>query len=252
MTPGVYIQVRDLGLPKRPVIVRPPVSGDSGPPPTPSIVEDGLLFYLDANTLSPGNEMTDLSGNNRNGETTFGTTFSTDGGGSLALSGPITIDNTVDLRRDFSLEIWVRFNSLENRQDGLFSQLGTRTANQLLGILQYNTYSISYYMWFNDFAINPTPTTISNNVWYHYLFTYSHSSPYTKAVYRNGQLMGQSTTGQSQYQGTGTLQIGTAPGSGLTTYPLNGSVAIVRAYSKILNLSEINQNYDAEKSRFGY
>lgn len=245
MSPGVYTQFRDLGLPKRPVIVRPPVNEDSGPPPpppAPPIVQDGLLFYLDAGNASSypgsGTTMTDLSGNGYNGILTNGPTYDSGNGGTIVLDGSNDYINVtgLDLRRNFSLEIWVKFD-IAARTNGLFFQ-GINDTNQSINVRQETT-TTEFSMYNNDYGVSFTATS---DVWYHYVVTYNHSSPYTKKIYRNGVLIGASGT-QGQYAGTGNLLIGST---------MDGNMAIVRAYSKILSTSEIEQNFNAQKSRFGY
>ena len=103
-------------------------------------------------------------------------------------------------------------------------------------------------MFSNDTDVNSL--TSSTNTWYHYVFTYNHSSPYTKNIYRNGvKQIGSEIQGQSQYTGTGTLRIGATYSSG-GAYS-NGRLAVARIYNRILADTEILQNYNSNKSRFG-
>lgn len=260
MSPGVYTQFRDLGLPKRPVIFRPPVTGDNGPPPPPAwppIVQDSLLYYLDAdNTTSyagSGTTWTDLSGNGYNGTLINSPIFESTTIKSFAFNGTnqnVEIPN-LDLRRNFSLEIWVKFDAFRGGFTSFFGQ-GISDTNKSIFISHFsftgNTGTeLTYRMYNNDYTVTLNPGT-SIGAWTHYVFTYNHSSPYTKKIYRNGQLSGTSGT-QSQYAGTGTFYIASDYGPGAW---LDGNVAVTRAYSKILSDAEVLQNYNAEKSRYGY
>lgn len=222
--------------------------------PTPSMtfyVVDNLLLYLDPSnpTSYPGSgtTITDLSGNGYNGTLTNGPTYSTSNGGVIVFDGSndnISVSG-LDLRRNFSLELWVKFNSLSTSQ-GLFGQ-GIAAANQGMHIFQSGN-SIEYRLYFSDYARTATTTT---GQWYQYVFTYSHTSPYTKQIYRNGVLLGTSTSGQGQWAGTGAFRIGHTYSNINPADPLNGSVGLARAYSKILSAPEVLQNYNNDRARFG-
>jgi hypothetical protein len=69
-------------------------------------------------------------------------------------------------------------------------------------------------------------------------------------MYLNGTLMsGTQIQTQSQYGGTGVLRIGATYSSG-GSYA-NGRIADVKIYDKILTSSEVIQNYNATKRRYG-
>lgn len=218
-----------------------------------SYIQDSLLFDLNATIAAsyPGSGITwtDLSGNGRNGTLTNGPTYSSADGGSIVFDGTDDSVNIsgLDLRRNFSLEAWVKFDTLTN--EGLFGQ-GIANNNSAIGIRQTNSTSLYYLMYFNDLTVT-TPTT-STGQWYHYVVTYNHSSPYTKQVYRNGVLLGESTSGQSQYIGTGDFRLGQSygPAQG-TVEPLDGNISIARGYSKILSAEEVSINFNGFRNLYG-
>ena len=116
---------------------------------------------------------------------------------------------------------------------------------------------------FNDYSFSPIKSTGNwddnggnwegNDNWWHVAVTFDTSNT-QKKVYVNGTLINTITNSayssivSSGRSGTGRLYVG-----GMTGYnPLNGDVAIVRFYkNKILSASEVLQNYNAEKTRFG-
>lgn len=190
----------------------------------------------------------DLTGNGNDTQLMNEASFDVANGGSIVLDGSndyLLTTSSIELRRNFSLEIWAKFDTLSGRNNALFGQ-GIAAANQSINIWQGTDISVDFRMYFNDFAV--TTSAISTDQWYHYVFTYNHSEPYTKQIYRNGVLLDQSTSGQSQYAGTGQLYIGVLNGG--VQWPLDGNISIVRAYSKILSEAEILQNYNANKTRF--
>lgn len=210
-------------------------------------IRDSLLFDLNATVSASyagsGTTWNDLSGNGYNGTLVNGPTYSSANGGSIVMDGSndyITISG-LDLRRNFSLEIWTKFDNA-NRDNGFFGQ-GIAAANQSINIWQAST-SIEYRMYFNDYAVSSAATV---DTWYQYVFTYNHSSPFTKQIYRNGVLLGTSGT-QGQYAGTGTLSIGSI---GTTSFPLDGNISIVRGYSKILSAVEVARNFNGFRHLYG-
>lgn len=212
---------------------------------------NSLLFDLNATVSASyggsGTTWNDLSGNGYNGTLTNGPTYSSANGGSIVFDGT---DDTVnitglDLRRNFSLEAWVSFNQLSS--EGIFGQ-GVGSPNAALGVTQTNSTNTFFFMYFNDFTA--TTTNIVTSQWYHYVVTYNHASPFTKQIYRNGVLIGASTSGQSQYSGTGTFRIGASYSSGVSEQ-LNGNISIARGYSKILSATEVARNFNGFRHLYG-
>jgi hypothetical protein len=210
-----------------------------------------LILNLDAANIKSypksGTSWNDLSGNNNNSVLTNGPTFTGSFGGNIIFDGANdTADiSTIDLRTSFTYECWVNMNVINGFS---FLGQGSTSPNNGLHIWNANDTSLRFGMYGNDTDVNSL--TSSTNTWYHYVFTYNHSSPYTKNIYRNA--VKQTTSeqqGQSQYTGTGTLRIGAIYSSG-GNYA-NGRFAMARIYNRILADTEILQNYNSNKSRFG-
>jgi len=213
-----------------------------------STTQYGLIMNLDAsifNTVS-GTQWSDLSGNG-NFSTLNGPTFDSSNQGSFSYDGSNdTVTNTtLDLRRNWSLEMWINSNS--GTTFYFFGQ-GPTVANQGLHIWQYNSTSLRFGMYSNDTDL--LNTAFSSNTWYQYVFTYNHSSPYTKQIYRNGTLMSSSPVQtQSQYAGTGTVRVGSTYSSG--GYYSNGKISICRLYDRILTPGEVAHNFNVTRYRYG-
>jgi hypothetical protein len=89
----------------------------------------------------------------------------------------------------------------------------------------------------------------SAGVWYNYCFTYNHST-FLKQIYRNGiQLTGTPIQTQTAYIGTGTVRIGATYSSGGAH--ANGKIAGAKLYTRVLTSTEILQNYNSIKGRYG-
>jgi hypothetical protein len=98
----------------------------------------------------------------------------------------------------------------------------------------------------NDYGNNYRPST---GQWYHWVFTYN-SSTYAKQFYANNVLQTPASSVQTEYLGSGALRFGEIYGSSVLS-PANGAFAIARAYTRVLTSTEVTQNYNADKVRFG-
>lgn len=220
------------------------MSFDNGP----RIVTNGLVLALDAADRNsyPGSgaTWTDLSGNNNNFTLSNSPTFSTANGGRFAFNGTnqdATL-SSLNLQQNFTLDGWFNPNVLNTFV--MFGQ-GTTVANQGLHIWYVSDTSIRFGMYGND-----TDFTVSTSIgnWYNMVFTYNNSNPFTKQMYLNGVV--QSGTGASAaYAGSGAFRLGATYSTG-GNYG-NGSYAGMKMYNRILSATEVRQNYDATKSRFG-
>jgi hypothetical protein len=123
---------------------------------------------------------------------------------------------------------------------------GTTTANNGIHILFYNDTSLRFGMYSND--TDALSLTTSIGVWYHYCFTYNHST-YQKQIYRNGSALTVTTYSANQYTGTGTVRIGATYSSG--GQYANGRIANAKIYNRVLTAAEIQQNFNATRGRYG-
>jgi hypothetical protein len=212
------------------------------------IVLDSLVFGWDAGFTASyprtGSTVYDLVGSS-NG-TGSSTSYNSSNGGSLASSGGSISMGSQNLQRNWSLEGW--FYMADNTSFGVFGQGIFNTSQGLHIIYQSGVRGMIFGMYANDndYGNNYRP---SAGVWYHWVFTYNHST-YAKQFYANAVLQSIGSPVQNQYAGSGVLNVGAGYSSPQSPY--NGRIAISRMYSKVLSGSEISQNFNAQKSRFGY
>lgn len=221
------------------------MSFDNGP----RIVTNGLVLALDAADRNSypgsGTVWTDVSGNNNNFTLNNSPTFSTTNGGRFAFNGTnqdATL-SSLNLQQNFTLDGWFNPNVLNGFS--MFGQGPIGYPNQGLHIWYVSNTSVRFGMYSND-----TDFTVSTSIgnWYNMVFTYNNSNPFTKQMYING--VAQSGTGASAaYAGSGTFRLGSTYGTGLNYG--NGSYAGMKMYNRILSAIEIQQNYNATKTRFG-
>ena len=217
---------------------------------SPKIITDGLVLCLDAgNTKSyPGSGTTwyDLSGQGNNGTLTNGPTYSNSNGGYIDFDGTDdTVNFEYDLRSNWTYECWVN----KDAKGGFcFLGQGTPSSRSGLHIVMYDD-KLRFGMFANDTDALGLYSNTSTGVWYYYAFTYNHST-FLKEIYRNGvQLTGTTAQTQTAYIGTGTVRIGAQYSSG-STYA-NGKIASSKLYNRVLTASEIQQNFNATRGRFG-
>lgn len=212
------------------------------------IVLDSLVFAWDAGFTASypktGSTVYDMVGSS-NG-TGASSSYSSSNGGSLALSSGYVNMGTQNLQRNWTIEGW--FYMTDNTNFGVFGQ-GITAQNQGLHIIyQSGPRGMIYGMYANDndYMNNYRPTT---NTWYHWVFTYDNSN-YDKQFYANTVQQTPGSSTENAYSGSGQFNVGGAYSAALVT--ANGRVAMARMYSKILSQTEINQNFNAQKARFGY
>lgn len=210
---------------------------------TPSVITAGLKFYVDAGNASSypgtGTVWYDLSGNLNNFTLTNGPTYNAGSGGYFSFDGTndYAIGLTYALGSSFTVDAWV--NTTITTTKAILAQpdmntlfFGTR--NNKLGI------SGQYDMPWG--FVNST-SNINTGNWVYCAATYDGSNV---KVYVNGTL--ETTTANTGSFVSQTFRIGD---SGASEY-FTGGISIVRLYTTVLSGTDITQNYNAQKSRYGY
>jgi hypothetical protein len=226
---------------------------------SPSLILPGLVLCLDAaNSKSypgSGTTWTDLSGRG-NAATMFGSVpFSTDvapcfdfataTGGTAANSslGFTFGSNMIPTTGDFTFSCWVKNPNASAGQTGLFSNAGGadgyRFGVGLNGI--YVLIGPNYTEFVTSFS-----STLSSSLWYNVVAVFSRNTA-SILLYLNGVF--QNSTGIPASQ---TAMQNGAPGlvrsacCGIYT----GKLANFSAYNRALTAQEIQQNFNALRSRF--
>jgi hypothetical protein len=217
------------------------------------IVTDGLVLNLDAGFTPSyprsGTTWSDVSLSGNNGTLTNGPTFNSDNGGSIVLDGVDDLINFTSLpsfNSVVSVEAWIYI---------LGDHGGSGNAGTILfhsgRYFQYrNDKRIASY-WDGGYYFTPY-NSINYNQW-HNIFQVWDSPNATLKVYIDSVLSLTTSISTSNKTSGTTGQIGmqgTNP-SGLYSRIFNGKIASVKLYNKALTSEEIQQNYNAQKSRFG-
>lgn len=209
------------------------------------IVTNGLVLCLDAadrNSYVSGSTVwRDVAGSN-NGTLTNGPTFNTGSGGSIVFDGTndyVGCGDILDLTNNLSIGIWCNFSSIDGTQN-IFAKPSQYWIHKEITVNKFR------------FKIE-TPTryeveanlSLTTNQWYYVVGTYDNISIkiYINGIYYNATNVTGNIQNTSNSLNLGAWQSGADP--------FNGRLSIGQIYNRALTPSEILQNYNAQKSRFG-
>ena len=223
----------------------------------PTIIKSGLVLLLDAaNSKSypgSGTTWTDLSGNGNNG-TNANMTFESLNGGifDFATNSVSTIPNSDSLNSPISgltIEAVVNFNG--NSADFIFEKGNVNS--------QYSLFSHGSDIVFRTFhdgdgsynslilqKTNAAPP-ILNGVFNHIVGTWNGS---LKRLVVNGNSIASSSKSGNLVTTSNGAAVGRFGGSS-SGYFFDGKIALVRVYNQGLTVSQIRQNFQAIRERFG-
>jgi len=221
---------------------------------SPAIVTSGLVLCLDAaNKVSypgTGTSWYNLSDTIKTGTLTNGPTFNGVNLGTFVFDGA---DDYVALPTSglafgtgqFTIEAWVYSTSATTYNIIYCTQ--SSNVSGFISLYYQNTYGFSIGDYNGSVRVTTThQTVVSQNTWYHVIGLRNSSNQYV--VYVN--------TVASTINNTSTLSITTAdPRIGINPATngerWGGRISAVKLYNRALSTSEILQNYNATKSRFG-
>ena len=209
------------------------------------VISDGLILNLDAGNSSSysgtGNTWTDLSGSNNGSMTDVTYTASPGYFNFNGSSSKIAFSSGITSGDYLTYETWANFPSSPS------------------GVIANSDYWSSGYV---HFQFNPTlhfdlngggdrgsTATYSLNTWYHLVAVYSNIS-HTLTFYTNGVLTNTISSIPSVAISNAPFTIGAWESGGLSRF-YNGKISTFRAYNIALDASQVLQNYNALKSRFG-
>jgi hypothetical protein len=237
---------------------------------TPRMVTDGLVLYIDAaNTKSypgSGTVWTDLSRTQITGSLTNGPTFNTQNGGSIFFDGTDDIvdfgtSDSLNFTDSFSVSFWMRANlSIANKAQffvnrwtwdvGSFRQWTFDNIIQRIPVSVIGTNSIAFSISSagtdgTSVIISSSNSAYSNN-WVNVCGIWDKSNIY---LYINGV---SANTPRPATAMVSTPNRKTFIGGTLSAnIPITGSIAITSMYNRALSATEVLQNFEATRERFG-
>lgn len=229
----------------------------------PKIVTDGLIFHVDSadkncyggsgtsvNDLTPSGLTSTFNNASYSGSINQGS-FHYDGINKRIIVPSSAITN---LQKNFSFEVWFNkqgVGSTGSSYDSIFQKEGGLSGFPVYGIrasTEANPTNLVMYFAFDGSGSHAQATIKSNGItigeWVCCFVTVS-SGRVAKGYYQ-GELEASTTLSADLKDENNTCTIG----EGDNRY-WNGYIPIVKIYNRELSASEVKQNFDAIKSRFG-
>jgi hypothetical protein len=225
-----------------------------------SIVRDGLVLHLDAANIKSypgsGNTWSDLSGNGNHGTLVNEVGYSSNNGGTITFEGSTNNYITIPYSSSLTPTTSITIDAFYYPQDN-----GTSWTS----LIQYPISSVShispYFEWaiylqmdtkifhtrINGIAYETLTNAYNLNQWQHFVLTWQ---PNTVNFYVNAELIGSVTTSPSSivYDANNPVLIGANSSGG---EPAEGNLGSMKVYNKVLTDSEIKQNFEALRGRYG-
>ena len=223
---------------------------------SPKIVTDGLVFAVDAANIKSypgsGTSWKDLSGDGNNGTLTNGPTFDSGNGGSIVfdqtddyVEGPAC--NSFGFGTDITIECWFKttdsFGANNSTTAGRIINLHAASPGTNINI-QIGSEGLGFYHRSNALFYNDG-TPANTGEWIHGAVVVNGTN---SKLYRNNSVVINITGNNIDSFSSYPLIISSYEGSSRF---FGGNLALARLYNRALSTSEITQNYNALKSRFG-
>ena len=211
---------------------------------SPKIITNGLVLSLDAanNKSYPGTGTTwrDLSGNNNTGTLTNGPTFSAGNMGTIVFDGTndyVNISSLITGNQSFSWGAWIY--PIATGTPVFFGNVSAGLAMLSYWDSANNKVRVGTY---GDDKLT-SGTAILPSTWGYTFWTWNGT---TLTSYTNGIADGTASGFSFNISG-----LYTTIGNSVNSQYFNGRISQTLVYNRALSATEISQNYNAVKSRFG-
>lgn len=215
-----------------------------------NIVTDGLVLCLDAGTLMSylrsGTTWRDISGNGNNGTLTNGPTFDSGNGGSIVFDGT---NDFVQCTGSLTLTAatfvtWILRNGNQGQYDGIFFSRGTNVT----GMNFFSSNQLGYHWNNNANTYNwSSGLTIPNLTWCMIAVSVT-STAATAYLCQSGGITTATNTVNHISSVLNDIKLAQDDAGGRF---FNGNIAIAQIYNRALSSTEITQNFNATKGRYG-
>jgi hypothetical protein len=228
-------------------------------------VTNGLVLSLDAakrdSYPGSGTAWRDISGNGNNGTLTNGPTFNSDNGGAIVFDGIddfALITNPSALQaQNLSISIWVNPSTTINAIADLidYDHVSSPLQGWVIQTENATTNNNYYFAYYDGSVFQPGAgigsgigVKLTNSIWQNITYTKSGTSI---IGYLNGTQSVSFTGANSNisYQSNRNVRIGSCIGAPGRSF--KGNMSNILIYNRGLSASEVLQNYNAQKSRYG-
>jgi hypothetical protein len=219
-----------------------------------NIVTNGLVLNLDA--ANPRSYPQPYNGttwqniapvsSSLTGSLVNGVGYTGSNGGSIVFDGVddyVTSPSVISGFTDYSAEFWFK---LTTNPTGSEKWLGSQYGGSGIGRVIFMIFTTNKLRNFINGTGFDGSTTILTDTWYHAVFT--RNAVGSGTIYLNGVLDGSGTLSTINVLDR-PFQIGGA--TSIASRWLNGQIPISRLYNRALSASEVLQNFNATRARFG-
>ena len=226
----------------------------------PKIITDGLVLCLDAahkkSYSGSGDTWTDLVGGvelTKEGSPTWSSNGYFSGGDGDRYIQETTSMGIV-LTTQVTLCVWYRKTGAGFSTNQRIVEVWGGDTSSSGHVLNVNSASGDTEMWLNDnrnstnsrFITTTTDDTFADDVWHYMVGTYS--SPALN-IYMDGNLNKTGSTAvTTALDDINSISVG-AYSEG--NYYMDGDIAVIQIYNRAISAAEVQQNFNAHKSRFG-
>jgi hypothetical protein len=201
-----------------------------------------------------GTKWVDISGNFNNITLINGPVWGSASGGTFTFDGTddygiVPYNSAWNYNNNITLEAWVMVTSTTSNYQGIFGPFDNSSAyNGFNFSVNANTNKFAFLVGGNNGSAYYVQqnTQYSLNTWYHLVGVINNG---TSRLYVNGVLQNDSTS-MSVASPIGPFMIGRFY-SNTNDFYFGGKISNGRFYNRVLSQSEILQNYNALKGRFG-
>ena len=232
---------------------------------SPNVVSDGLVYCIDAKNIrsysGSGTSWNDLAQSRSGTLTNFSlpgayvsaspTSYDFDGTNDyLTLSSDVTLKD----EGGWTMEHWINSDNVTGSSN-LFNFAGWSLPNSVSWYFCIRGHISKLSIWNKNPGVwKDGSTTLSTGTWYQVVCVSENTSGTSYQFYVNGSAEGGDHASYT-FNGSGDYKklLLQYIGRGNSTYPrqFNGKIAISRFYNKALSSTEVSQNFQAHRKRFG-
>ena len=224
-----------------------------------SIVRDGLVLHLDAANIKSypgsGTVWKDLSGNGNDGTLVNGVGYSADNKGVMTFDG---VNDTIDCGSlpeigssltGLTASVWLKTQTNSAR---CILENGTSFTSNTFYMFQENAFDITFLVYGQggfDIVQISEPVPYNTNIWFNVVGVWQsgqrckiYYNGLDKTSFRGGSIRNRVINGNTN------MFIGARAG---TQFPFLGDISNVQIYNRSLTPTEISQNFEATRGRYG-
>lgn len=201
-------------------------------------------------TVAAGGGFADLTANDIDGTLVNAPAYNSAFGGNIVFDGANTqitaAENSALNTQTPTVEVWIKTNN--TAQNGFFFEKGGVNTQYSL-FLEGNAVKFRQKYAAGITSVNATASTYLNTTNYFQIVgTYTTGD---RRLYINGVLVNSDTQSGTIETNVNGISLGVYGGvTASKGYYLNGNIAIVRVYNRVLTAAEVSQNFQAQRYRF--